>query len=300
MLTQDLARLGDEEGHADAVEFGAFQLFALGHAQQALELLETISGKQGAFSSSRGLFSSALYWGPTPAAEGIARIQSVLDQSMADPVIEHLLFRGLGALHGLIGSFDRGRELLERSQSLGLELGMRFRAEGVKGHFLGPLERLAGNLERSAQLEREAFEAMTAAGDQAFASTAAGELALCLVDTGRFDEAARYARIATETTSSDDFVSQAMSRAAMGRVLASRGEFEAAEANARDALSLVDASDYLTYRGEMQLELASVLDAAGRRQEAEDAIHRAIGHFEAKGATAWVTKANAWLPPAGS
>jgi len=53
---------------------------------------------------------------------------------------------------------------------------------------------------------------------------------------------------------------------------------------------------YLTYQGEMQLHLASVLDAAGRREEAEEAVRRAIGHFEAKGATAWVARAHAWLP----
>ena len=139
---------------------------------------------------------------------------------------------------------------------------------------------------------------MTAAGDQAFASTAAGDLALCLSELGRFDEAAQYARIASDIASSDDFVSQGMSRAAMGRVLASRGEFEEGEAHAREGVRLVDASDYLTYRGEMQLELASILDAAGRRDEAEAAVRQAIGYFETKGATAWVVKARSWLPPA--
>src|ERR1043166_4458233 len=107
---------------------------------------------------------------------------------------------------------------------------------------------------------------MTSAGDQAFASTAAGDLALCLAEMGLVDEAERYARIATDTASSDDFVSQAMSRAAMGRILAARGLFEEGESSAREAVRLVDASDYLTYRGEMQLHLANVLDAAGRRK----------------------------------
>jgi class 3 adenylate cyclase/tetratricopeptide (TPR) repeat protein len=299
-LTQELGRLGDVEGHRDAVEFGAFHLFALGHAQQASELLEAITAEAGDLTSSRGLFSSVLYWGPTPVEEGIARIQAILDEAGPDPVVEHLLYRGLGALYGLMGSFDRGRELLERSRSLGLELGMRFRAEGVKGHFLGPLERLAGNLERAAQLEREAFESMTAAGDQAFASTAAGALAICLTEMGHFDEAEVYAQIATDTASSDDFVSQAMSRAVMGRILATRGEIEEGEAYAREAVRLVDASDYLTYRGEMQLELASVLTAAGRRDDAEEAVRRAIAHFEAKGATAWITRARKWLPTASA
>ena len=297
VLTAELARLDDEEGRREAVEFGGFRLFALGHAQQAGELLDTITTESGDVTSSRGLFSSVLYWGPTPVAEGIARIQAILDRSGPDPVLEHLLFRGLGALHGLMGSFERGRELLERSRSLGLELGMRFRAEGVKGHFLGPLERLAGNLERAAELERDAYEGMTAAGDQAFASTAAGELALTLIEMGRFDEAEQYARIATETASEDDFVSQAMSRAAMARILASGGAIEKAEAGAREAVRLVDASDYLTYQGEMQLHLASVLNEADRRDEAEDAVQRAIGRFEAKGAAAWVARARAWLPP---
>jgi class 3 adenylate cyclase len=296
VLTEQLARLGDEEGHREAVEFDGFRLFALGHARQAGELLDTVTTGSGDATSFRGLFSSVLYWGPTPVAEGIGKIQAVLDRSGPDPVLEHLLFRGLGGLHGLMGSFERGRELLERSRSLGLELGMRFRAEGVKGHFLGPMERLAGHLERAAELTRDAYEAMIAAGDTAFASTAAGDLALTLVDMGRFDEAERYARIATETAASDDFVSQAMFHGAMGRILASRGDFEGAEAHAREAVRLVEASDYLVYQGDMNLQLASVLDAAGRRAEAKEAVKRAIDRFEAKGATAWVERARGWLP----
>src|SRR5439155_21826174 len=186
-------------------------------------------------------------------------------RSGPDPYVEHLMFRGLGGLHGLMGSFERAIDLLERSRLRALELGMRFRAEQVNGHFLGPTERLAGNVERAAELEREAYEHMSSAGDQAFASTVAGNLALDLIELGRLDEAERYARIATETASSDDFVSQGMSRPAMGRILASQGALEEAEASAREAVRLVDASDYLTFQGEMNVHLASVLDAAGRR-----------------------------------
>jgi len=162
-LTAELARFEDEDGRREAVEFAAFQLFALGRAAKARELLETIMTEGADPSSSRGLFSSVLYWGPTPATEGIAMIQAILDRSGPEPYIEHLMFRGLGALHGLTGSFERARDLLERSRSRGLELGMRFRAEGVNGHFLGPTERLAGNLERASELMREAYQSMSAA-----------------------------------------------------------------------------------------------------------------------------------------
>jgi len=149
-LTEQLARLEDEEGRREAVEFSAFRLFALGYAHDAGELLDTVITEGADPGLALGLFSSLLYWGPTPVAEGIARIQAVLDRSGSDPSTEHLTFRGLGALYGLVGSFERARDLLERSRSRGLELGMRFRADGVNGHFLGPMERLAGNLERAA------------------------------------------------------------------------------------------------------------------------------------------------------
>ena len=298
VLISTLTRAGDEEGRLEAIEFDAFRHFALGSAHRAAELLETIPDEEMQRSPARGVFSSVLYWGPTPAAEGIARIESILERFGSDPYTEHMYFRGLGGLYALRGSFDKARDLLERSYARGLELGMRFRANGVKGHFTGPVEELAGNLELAARLEREAYEAMSEAGDLAFASTVAGNLALCLCELGRFDEAERYGRIATETASSDDFVSQAMSRAAMGRVLASRAKVDEGESSAREAVRLADASDYVTYQGQLRLHLAKVLAAAGRRKEAEQTVEEAIGRFHAKGATAWITKAQGWLPPA--
>jgi len=297
-LTDRFVRLGDEEGRRRAVELEAFVLFALGNAREAGEVIETIMADDPDPRSIPSLISSVLYWGPAPATEGIARIEAILDRIGSDPYVEHLLFRGLGGLYGLIGSFEHARDLLEQARSRALELGMRFRADGVNGHNLGPMERLAGNLERAAELELDAYAEMSGAGDQAFASTVAGELALALIELDRLGEAERYAQIATDTASSDDFVSQAMSHAALGRILALRGDLPAGEARAREAIRLVDASDYLAYQGEMLLQLASILDEAGRREEAEGAVQDAIGRFEAKGATAWITRARSWLPPA--
>ena len=56
-LTAELARLEDEDGRREAVEFAAFQLFALGRAAKARELLETIMTEGADPSRSRGLSS---------------------------------------------------------------------------------------------------------------------------------------------------------------------------------------------------------------------------------------------------
>ncbi len=135
---------------------------------------------------------------------------------------------------------------------------------------------------------REAWEEIVATGDRGFASTVAGELAFALIELDDMDEAERYAKIASEDAASDDFTSQILSQAAMGRVLASRGLIEEGERLVRQAVDVTTATDYLTYQGATLLHLAAVLNLSDRRAEADATVAKAIERFGAKGATAWV------------
>ena len=82
----------------------------------------------------------------------------------------------------------------------------------------------------------------------------------------------------------DDFDPQFRWRSIRARVLARRGEFEEAERLAREAVEIVDSTDWHLQRGEAAQAVGEVLELAGRTDEARAAYERAVESFERKGA----------------
>ena len=99
---------------------------------------------------------------------------------------------------------------------------------------------------------------------------------------GRFDEAEALARRGRELAA-DDNIDSGLWRQVQARVLAHRGEHSEAERLAREAVARVDQSDNLPWQGDAWCELAEVLEAAGRRDDAIDAWHEAHDRYERKG-----------------
>jgi ATP/maltotriose-dependent transcriptional regulator MalT len=84
-------------------------------------------------------------------------------------------------------------------------------------------------------------------------------------------------------------------RRARARVLARRGELEAAERLAREALELVAGTDALNDHADTLLDLAEVLRLAGRGEQAARAVGEAIVLYERKENVAMATQARRLL-----
>jgi hypothetical protein len=67
------------------------------------------------------------------------------------------------------------------------------------------------------------------------------------------------------------------------RVLARRGEIQAAEALAREALAIAEASDFVNERADALIDLSHVLEESRRCDEAVAAASRAVHLYEVKG-----------------
>jgi Flp pilus assembly protein TadD len=118
--------------------------------------------------------------------------------------------------------------------------------------------------------------------DQGFRSTVGCYLAWALLRLGRLDEAERVAIEAAQLAAEDDYAVQADSRQVRALVHARRGEFEEAERLARRAIALTEPTDSWSERGTTNVTLAEVLDGAGRRDEARDALEDAVALFRRK------------------
>jgi len=98
-----------------------------------------------------------------------------------------------------------------------------------------------------------------------------------------FDEAERLAAEGRESADPDDPVSQALWRQVTARVHAQRGSHAGAEKLAREAVVWIGRTDGLWTKGDALSDLATVLDAAGRRQEALASLREALALYEQKG-----------------
>jgi tetratricopeptide (TPR) repeat protein len=281
-----LARVGDEEGARLAEAWGAFVLFAMGRAGEAARragvLVALGHGDEVWRRQARQSRGVSLVWGPTPVEEAIADIEA--SQAMTRDVGAN---RGLSRLRSLQGRFAEALELNAKARAALEDLGNRHDVVSTLSQE-GQIQYMAGNLDEAARLMKESYDGMTATGDRSFASTVAGELGVVLLELNQDDEAWRYGTIARETSSSDDVISQAVGRAVQARVLSRRGEHDAAETLAREAVEIMGKTDYLQTRAEGLVHLAWVLRESGKEDEAEAAARQGLALYEQKGATFFV------------
>ena len=79
-----------------------------------------------------------------------------------------------------------------------------------------------------------------------------------------------------------DASTQMLWRQVQALVHAHRGEDAEAERLAREALEIAESTDALNYQGDAFSDLAEVLAAAGRTDEAAEALERALERYQRK------------------
>ena len=120
-------------------------------------------------------------------------------------------------------------------------------------------------------------------GAVGFLQTYAPLLGRSLCKLGRHDEAEPLAELgrALDKTAQDVFT-QALWRQVLALVHASRGHHAEAETLARGAVAVLQPTDALNLQGDAFCDLAEVLHAAGRDEEAEAAFTQASERYERK------------------
>lgn len=212
----------------------------------------------------------ALVLGPTPADEALRRL---------DDADTHA---GIGTWRGwllaMLDRVDEGRELAlpaaQHMRELGSENGLWPLAE---------IEILAGNREAAALHLRTFCDWLELRESYAYLSTYAPHLGRQLCALGRYEEAEPLARRGRELSESADAVTEALWRQVEALVCAHRGEHEEAERLAREAIAIIETTDGLRWQGDAHADLATVLEAAGRRDDTAAALREALNRYERKG-----------------
>jgi tetratricopeptide (TPR) repeat protein len=185
-----------------------------------------------------------------------------------------------------VGRFDEARSLyattIDRMNERGMRTGVAIAMqEGWRQ------ETLAGDLESAERTARLGCEQLEQLGERAWLSSQECQLGEALYALGRYDEAEERALVGLEMGGSADAYTQVLGLQVRAKVLARRGDHDAALGLAQQAERRVAATEALLLQGDTNVALAEVFHLAGDTANAESAIRRAVELFEQKGATAY-------------
>jgi class 3 adenylate cyclase/Flp pilus assembly protein TadD len=231
-----------------------------------------------------GWLAGMLVWGPTPAPEGLRRSEELLREFRANRYGEGSFLITRGVLHAMLGDAEEARTSAAQGRAILEDLAPTVFTVMRVASQVGITEELLGNLEGAEAVMRPALETLTAMDEKGFFSTLAPQLGRVVAQLGRLDEAEELARVGREAAPADDWSSQVLWRLSLARALAGRGDLSGAERVAREAAELTEGADYLMQMGEAWADLGYVLGLARRKDEARDALRKALELFEAKGA----------------
>jgi len=148
---------------------------------------------------------------------------------------------------------------------------------------LAAVEMMAGD---SAGAERELrtdCDILAKMGETFFLSTARAMLATAVRDQGRDEEALEITRLAEKAAAPNDIDAQVLWRCTKGSILARAGAQNEAETLVRAALDMAKQTEMPGLLATAWSELASVLGAGGRIDEARQAADEALKLYVTKG-----------------
>jgi class 3 adenylate cyclase/tetratricopeptide (TPR) repeat protein len=276
-----LEKLGDDAGLAIAWQLLIQRKNTTTGMEEAAESARVHAHRAGlAREEEDALFqhlSIALYG--EPPVEDVTELCQQLLAEAHGPLAEVGTLEILAALKMRSGDVAEGRGLYVEADRLYRELGMKYR-EAVNWQCRGTSELAIGEFEEAENTYRTSILQFEGIGDRWYAGATLAHLAHALCAQGRYDEAAsaldRSAELLEDRTSS-------LAPSAWARILAARGETEAALELAREGLARTVGQHWPEGRAQVLVSLAEVERRAGRPAEEAAALREALELYERKG-----------------
>ena len=278
--------LGDDGGLADAwaliarVELHRNQWRAMAHAaDRVLEHAER-SGDPTALREARVFALPPRVYGPFPVEEALAFL------SISGALDAYVLSMS-GQLEAMRGNFDVARRFIREGREYASEHGHRLVGAGISMQE-EEVELAAGDPEAAAAAGLKGIADLTELGERGWLSTVAAHAAEALYRLDRDDEAWELTETAEQTGAPSDVITNVLTRQVRAKILSRRGEHVEAERVAREAVAWGAPTDSYVSKADSYRDLAVVLSAAGKRDEALRALDDARALYDAKGHTVGV------------
>jgi tetratricopeptide (TPR) repeat protein len=278
MALPEFDRLGDELGLAKAWHLLGDEHVVSSWAAgtEALEralLHARRSGDQREIGDLMWWLGVTYHFGPTSVDEAIRRCEEIRRAAPnGDLTVEAGTLGVLAGLTAMQGRFTEARTLFAQGLTVLQQLGLTLRM-ATRRTISGSIELLADEPVAAERELRWGYERLEAMGERADQGGIGAQLGEALYRQGRYDEAERYAV-----------------REVRAKLLARRGDLNAAETLARETVVAADAVDNFNRRGNVRLALAEVLHLAKRKAEAIGVLDEAHALFREKGNVAAVAR----------
>ncbi len=286
-MLERLARAGDERGLARAHNAAVMVHWAACRTTEAAQEARLAAdhagaaGDEGLRSRYLGRYIGALEVGPQHASE-FARELDAIEQEQPGPYLATAIQRGRAELCRLAGRFADARELLQLAVD-GLDgLGLRVEAAATLFEFariefsaedpgaaLAPLQRSDASLEQ--------------AGEAGYRCTAQAYLAEAYELLHRADDARAAIALSEQLSTAEDVINFVITHRVRARLALADGNGDAAERWARSAVRYALPTDFIWELARTRLNLAHVLAAIGRPDEAWFEAQAALDLYELKG-----------------
>ena len=239
-------------------------------------------------------------WGPVTVTDALATLEELAKQARGNRSLSGVLCWHRAALMAMRGDFDAARSLYSEGRTITDELGrLTESAFAVQQGWY--IEMLARDFRRAEELTRAVVERLVSADSRALLGVTRDMLALAICAQGRFDEAEALAiESERQPMTPEDVLAQNVWRRVRARAHSARGESDEAVRLAREAVALFEGTDALIDHGEASLDLASVLRAARKGEEAGIAARAALALYERKENVVESARARAFLDELGA
>jgi class 3 adenylate cyclase/tetratricopeptide (TPR) repeat protein len=164
--------------------------------------------------------------------------------------------------------YDEARSQLEEARALYEEAGDASSLGRVL-YRLGLVAWHQDDLDRAERLSRESIRTLAQLEDRGTLCEAQRQLAEVLLAKGKVEEAEHYAEEALETVGPQDMSSRASTRYTLARVRSAQGRFDQAEKLLREAVGIIDQTEYRAFGSDSLRYLVELLRGSGRVDEAE-------------------------------
>jgi tetratricopeptide (TPR) repeat protein len=218
--------------------------------------------------------------GTTPVPSALATCERALVEVEGDRRAEAIVSGAIAQLRAMQGDFDAARTMYRQEVTLFADLGSS-RESASTAIESARVEILAGDLAAAeAQLRRDDAR-LAEMGERYFRSTVAGMLGRVLLLRGDASEAEAFVVLAEALSEADDAWSQVLWRSARARLLADTAPQRALEL-ATGAVDFAETTADLVLRGDAWSDLGEVHLAAGRHDDAVEALSRAESLYRDK------------------
>ena len=221
--------------------------------ERALEYARK-AGERSEQSTHASQLAIALYCGPIPVDEAIARCESLIAELPEDRSLRASVTASIAGLRAMEGDFDEARRLQGVARALHEELGHRFRI-ATRSLIAAEIEALAGRPEEATAILQWAFGELEEMGASSVMSTVAAFLADALATEGSVEDAIRFSEISEQHAAGLDVATQVMWRVA-------RANATGVIALAREAVDLAAPTDYIDIRARALLAAGNTEGAA--------------------------------------